>query len=83
MLRQSTVPAAAAVQVRWSTLNLEGGENRVDIDLFGDPEGERMVIDQSIAKDSDDTAATGESPNLHAGHRIWTSRLDRPGARRG
>jgi pilus assembly protein FimV len=47
-------------------LNLEGGENRVDIDLFGDPEGERS-IDQSIAKDSDDNAATGESPGLHAG----------------
>jgi pilus assembly protein FimV len=42
-------------------LNLEGGENRVDIDLFGDPEGERS-IDQTIAKDMDDTAATGESP---------------------
>jgi pilus assembly protein FimV len=42
-------------------LNLEGGENRVDIDLFGDPEGERS-IDQTIAKDIDDTAATGESP---------------------
>jgi pilus assembly protein FimV len=47
-------------------LNLEGGENRVDIDLFGDPEGERS-IDQTIAKDSDDTAATGESPGLHPG----------------
>jgi pilus assembly protein FimV len=47
-------------------LNLEGGENRVDIDLFGDPEGERS-IDQTIAKDIDDTAATGESPGLHAG----------------
>src|SRR5882757_7126690 len=46
-------------------LNLEGGENRVDIDLFGDPEGERS-IDQTIAKDGDDTAATGESPGLHA-----------------
>jgi pilus assembly protein FimV len=45
-------------------LNLEGGENRVDIDLFGDPEGERS-IDQTIAKDSDDTATTGESPGLH------------------
>ena len=45
-------------------LNLEGGENRVDIDLFGDPEGERS-IDQTIAKDIDDTAATGESPNPH------------------
>jgi pilus assembly protein FimV len=47
-------------------LNLEGGENRVDIDLFGDPEGERS-IDQTIAKDSDDTAATGEATGLHAG----------------
>jgi pilus assembly protein FimV len=47
-------------------LNLEGGENRVDIDLFGDPEGERS-IDQTIAKDIDDTATTGESPGMHAG----------------
>jgi len=47
-------------------LNLEGGENRVDIDLFGDPEGERS-IDQSIAKDGADTETTGESPGLHAG----------------
>ena len=47
-------------------LNLEGGENRVDIDLFGDPEGERS-IDQTLAKDIDDSAATGESPGLHAG----------------
>jgi pilus assembly protein FimV len=45
-------------------LNLEGGENRVDIDLFGDPEGERS-IDQTIAKDISDTAATGESPSPH------------------
>jgi pilus assembly protein FimV len=57
-------------------LNLEGGENRVDIDLFGDPEGERS-IDQSIAKDIDDTAATGESPNLHAGSDLDFT-LDRP-----
>jgi pilus assembly protein FimV len=47
-------------------LNLEGGENRVDIDLFGDPDGERS-IDHPIAKNSDDTEATGESPALHAG----------------
>jgi pilus assembly protein FimV len=47
-------------------LNLEGGENRVDIDLFGDPEGEHS-IDQTIAKDLDDNAPTGESPGLHAG----------------
>ena len=47
-------------------LNLEGGENRVDIDLFGDPEGERSRLDHSVAKENDDTAATGESPRLHA-----------------
>ncbi|MGO9935356.1 MAG: FimV/HubP family polar landmark protein, partial [Steroidobacteraceae bacterium] len=51
-------------------LNLEGGENRVDIDLFGDPEGERS-IDHPLAKNSGDTAATGESPGLHG-----TSDLD-------
>jgi pilus assembly protein FimV len=46
-------------------LNLEGGENRVDIDLFGDPEGERSRLDHPFAKETDDTAATGESPVLH------------------
>jgi pilus assembly protein FimV len=47
-------------------LNLEGGENRVDIDLFGEPEGERGRLDHSI-KESDDTSATGESPAMHTG----------------
>jgi pilus assembly protein FimV len=47
-------------------LNLEGGENRVDIDLFGEPEGERGH-EHSIAKDNDDTATTGESPGMHPG----------------
>jgi pilus assembly protein FimV len=47
-------------------LNLEGGENRVDIDLFGDPEGERSSLDHPLAKEGDDSAATGESPALHA-----------------
>jgi pilus assembly protein FimV len=46
-------------------LNLEGGENRVDIDLFGDPEGERSRLDHPLAKETDDTASTGESPALH------------------
>ena len=46
-------------------LNLEGGENRVDIDLFGEPEGERS-IDQPLAKEHEDTAATGESPDLRS-----------------
>ena len=46
-------------------LNLEGGENRVDIDLFGDPEGEHGKVDH--AKESGDVAATGESPAVRAG----------------
>ncbi|HEX3847120.1 MAG TPA: FimV/HubP family polar landmark protein [Steroidobacteraceae bacterium] len=48
-------------------LNLEGGENRVDIDLFGEPGGERSRLENSLAKDGDDTASTGESPRMHAG----------------
>ena len=46
-------------------LNLEGGENRVDIDLFGDPDGEHGKVDH--AKESGDVAATGESPAVRAG----------------
>jgi pilus assembly protein FimV len=45
-------------------LNLEGGENRVDIDLFGDPEGERSSHDET--KVNEDTASTNESPQLHS-----------------
>jgi len=48
-------------------LNLEGGENRVDIDLFGDPEGERSALDQPYAKAAGPAATAGESPGLHAG----------------
>jgi len=48
-------------------LNLEGGENRVDIDLFGDPEGERSRLDHPLAKEGHDTASTGSSPALRAG----------------
>jgi pilus assembly protein FimV len=47
-------------------LNLEGGENRVDIDLFGDPEGERSKLDHRLAKEGD-SGATAESPALRAG----------------
>jgi pilus assembly protein FimV len=47
-------------------LNLEGGENRVDIDLFGEPEGERSSLDHGLAKEGDDTASTNESPGLHS-----------------
>jgi pilus assembly protein FimV len=57
-------------------LNLEGGENRVDIDLFGDPEGEHS-IDHPIAKDSDDNATTGQSPGMHAASDLDFT-LDRP-----
>jgi pilus assembly protein FimV len=45
-------------------LNLEGGENRVDIDLFGDPEGERSSLDHQLASEGDDVSTTGESPGL-------------------
>jgi pilus assembly protein FimV len=45
-------------------LNLEGGENRVDIDLFGEPEGERSSLDRGFAKEGEDTAETNESPGL-------------------
>ena len=48
-------------------LNLEGGENRVDIDLFGEPEGEQSTLGHGVADENDDTAATGESPGLHGG----------------
>jgi pilus assembly protein FimV len=60
-------------------LNLEGGENRVDIDLFGDPEGERSSLDHTLAKESDeDTAATGESPILHGQSSDLDFTLDAP-----
>ncbi len=45
-------------------LNLEGGENRVDIDLFGDPEGEHS---SDLARHGEDLASTGESPHLNSG----------------
>ncbi len=47
-------------------LNLEGGENRVDIDLFGEPEGEQSTLGHGVADENDDTAATGESPGLRS-----------------
>jgi pilus assembly protein FimV len=58
-------------------LNLEGGENRVDIDLFGDPEGERSTLDHQLAKEGDG-AVTGASPASHgvADHLDFT--LDTP-----
>jgi pilus assembly protein FimV len=59
-------------------LNLEGGENRVDIDLFGDPEGERSSLDHPFAKERDDTRTTGESPRLHASRDHLDFTLDAP-----
>ena len=46
-------------------LNLEGGENRLDIDLLASPEEERGGgIDLDLGSADDGTAATGESPAL-------------------
>jgi pilus assembly protein FimV len=59
-------------------LNLEGGENRVDIDLFGDPEGERSSLDHSLAKEGEDTSTTGESPRPHSGTDHLDFTLDAP-----
>jgi pilus assembly protein FimV len=58
-------------------LNLEGGENRVDIDLFGDPEGERSTLDHGLAKEGDD-AATSESPAMGAASDHLDFTLDTP-----
>jgi pilus assembly protein FimV len=44
-------------------LNLEGGENRVDIDLFGEPEGEQSHV-REAAHATDATADTSESPSF-------------------
>jgi len=59
-------------------LNLEGGENRVDIDLFGDPEGERSTLDHHHLAKEGDVAATGEAAAMHgsADHLDFT--LDTP-----
>jgi pilus assembly protein FimV len=59
-------------------LNLEGGENRVDIDLFGDPEGERSSLDHPLSHDGEDTAATGESPVVHGKSSGLDFTLDTP-----
>jgi len=55
-------------------LNLEGGENRVDIDLFGDPEGEHSHDETRV---NEDTASTNESPQLHTSQDLDFS-LDAP-----
>ncbi len=55
-------------------LNLEGGENRVDIDLFGDPEGERSSLDHEMS----DEAAHPAAVNQHAGSDHLDFTLDTP-----
>ena len=47
-------------------LNLEGGENQVDIDLFGEATVEHNKVEPPgvRARQDDSTAETGESPNL-------------------
>ncbi len=47
-------------------LNLEGGENRVDIDLFGDPEGEHSA-DRGTSEHFGKAGDSGEATQLHAG----------------
>ena len=46
-------------------LNLEGGENRVDVDLFGEPGGERSRLEPTPAKVADKAAAGGAAAQLH------------------
>lgn len=48
-------------------LNLDGGENQVDIELFGDATVEHDKVEPAAARarENDPTAATGESPHMH------------------
>jgi pilus assembly protein FimV len=48
-------------------LNLEGGENRVDIELFGEPQGERSRLDHTLAQEGEAATQTGESANVQSG----------------
>jgi pilus assembly protein FimV len=60
-------PGAAGAAAADVDLNLEGGENRVDLDLLGPPEGEAggaIDLDLGTAGAEDTTATTGESPTL-------------------
>ncbi len=68
-------PGAGAADV---DLNLEGGENRVDLDLLGAPEGEHAgAIDLDFGHE-DVAATTGESPALREGEADLDFVLDKP-----
>jgi pilus assembly protein FimV len=45
-------------------LTLDGGENRVDVDLFSETSVEHARVGHAAARDDDPLAATGESPGL-------------------
>jgi pilus assembly protein FimV len=75
MFAQSAAPHAGAADV---DLNLEGGENRVDLDLLGAPEGEHAgAIDLDLGHE--DTATTGESPALREGEVGLDFVVEKPG----
>jgi pilus assembly protein FimV len=60
----ASAPGAAGAAAADVDLNLEGGENRVDLDLLGPPEGEPgggIDLDLGTANEEDSTAETGES----------------------
>jgi pilus assembly protein FimV len=76
MFAQGAVPGGgAAADV---DLNLEGGENRVDLDLLGAPEGEHAgAIDLDLGHE--DTATTGESQALREGEAGLDFVIEKPG----
>ncbi len=60
-------PGTAGAAAADVDLNLEGGENRVDLDLLGPPEGEAggaIDLDLGTAGGDDSGVETGESPAL-------------------
>ena len=75
MFAQGAAPHTGAADV---DLNLEGGENRVDLDLLGAPEGEHAgAIDLDLGHE--DTATTGESPALREGEVGLDFVVEKPG----
>jgi pilus assembly protein FimV len=75
MFGQGAAPGGGAADV---DLNLEGGENRVDLDLLGAPEGEHAgAIDLDLGHE--DSATTGESPALREGEVGLDFVIEKPG----